>query len=500
MSAAPRTPTVAIVGAGMSGLCMGMGLKKAGIDSFTIYEKADRVGGTWRENTYPGLQCDVPSLLYQYSFETNPDWSKTFSPGGEIWRYLDRVADRHDLRSHIEFGKEVVDARFEAGAGTTGRWRIRTSDGAESTADFLVSACGVLHHPRVPDIEGLDSFEGTAFHSARWDHSVDLRGKRVGVVGTGSTGVQIVGAVAEAAGRLTLFQRTAQWVLPMPNLPSSPVSRALQRRFPVLSRLGRRWTQALFELFAVALVRPGWQRSFVSWACRRNLRRVKDPELRRGLTPDYQPMCKRLVLSNGFYKAMQRDNVALVTDAIDHVEPRGVVTVDGTLHELDVLVLATGFDAHAYMRPLELTGPDGLTLSEAWSDGRRAYRTVAVPGFPNFFMLLGPHSPVGNVSLITVAETQARYVMRWIDLWRKGKVATMAPTAEATARFNEELRGALPSTVWVTGCRSWYLDEHGDPELWPWSQARHRDALREPVLADFDVTTVAERDEPARAA
>ena len=215
----------------------------------------------------------------------------------------------------------------------------------------------------------------------------------------------------------------------MPNLPASRPSRALMRRFPLLSRLGYRWTQAVFELFAVALIRPGWQRSLVSWGCRRNLRRVKDPELRRGLTPDYQPMCKRLVLSNGFYKAMQRDNVELVTDAIDHVEPEGVVTKDGRLHELDVLVLATGFDAHAYMRPLELTGQNGVTLGEAWRDGRRAYRTVAVPGFPNFFMLLGPHSPVGNVSLITVAETQAKYVMRWIELWRQGRVATMAPDA-----------------------------------------------------------------------
>jgi len=478
----------------MSGLCMGMKLKRAGIESFTIYEKADRVGGTWRENTYPGLRCDVPSLLYQYSFDPNPDWSHTFSPGDEIWRYFEAATDRHALRSHIEFGKEIVDARFE-----DGRWRIRTGDGDEATADFLVSACGVLHHPRVPKIDGLESFEGAAFHSARWDHSVDLRGKRVAVVGTGSTGVQIVTALAESAGRLTLFQRTAQWILPVPNLPASRPSRALMRRFPLLSKLGYRWTQAVFELFAVALIRPGWQRSLVSWGCRRNLRRVKDPELRRGLTPDYQPMCKRLVLSNGFYKAMQRNNVELVTDAIDHVEPAGVVTKDGALHELDVLVLATGFDAHAYMRPLELTGQNGVTLGEAWRDGRRAYRTVAVPGFPNFFMLLGPHSPVGNVSLITVAETQAKYVMRWIELWRQGRVATMAPTAEATARFNEELRGALPGTVWVTGCQSWYLDEHGTPELWPWSQARHRDTLREPVLEEFEVGPMP-AEEPARAA
>ena len=490
-----RTPTVAIVGAGMSGLLMGMRLRRAGIESFTIYEKADRVGGTWRENTYPGLHCDVPSILYQYSFDPNPDWSKTFSPGDEIWRYLDDSADRHRLRDHIRFGKEIVDAKFEEG-----RWRIRTGDGEEATADFLVSACGVLHHPRTPDFEGLDSFEGAVFHSARWDHSVELSGRRIGVVGTGSTGVQIVTALAGSAGHLSLLQRTAQWILPIPNLPASRFSKALLRRFPALSRLGYRITQAMFELFAVALIRPGWQRRYVSWACRRNLARVKDPELRRGLTPDYQPMCKRLVLSNGFYDAMQRDNVSLVTDAIDHVEPRGVVTKDGTLHELDVLVLATGFDAHAYMHPLQLTGPSGVTLAEAWADGRRAYRTVAVPGFPNFFMLMGPHSPIGNVSLIAVAEAQSKYVMSWIRLWREGLVTTMAPTAEATARFNEDVRAALPGTVWVTGCNSWYLDEDGTPELWPWSQARHREALREPVLAEFELDGVPAEGEPARAA
>ena len=473
---------MAIVGAGMSGLCMGTKLKAAGIESFKIYEKADRLGGTWRDNTYPGLQCDVPSLLYQYSFDPNPDWSRTFSPGHEIWRYLESVADRHSLLPHIRFGKEVVDARFE-----DGRWHIRTADGEQAEADFLVSASGVLHHPRYPAIEGLDRFEGDWFHSARWDHDVELRDKRVAVVGTGSTGVQIVTALASVAGRLMLFQRTAQWILPMGNWRQSRAGRALLRRFPGLNRLGYRVTQAGFDLMAVALIRPGWQRTLVSRACRNHLRSIKDPELRRRLTPDYQPMCKRLVLSDGFYSAMQRPNVSLVTEEIERVEPSGIVTSDGTLHELDVLVLATGFDAHAYMSPMEVTGPEGRTLSDAWSGGRRAYRTVAVPGFPNFFMLLGPHSPIGNVSLIAVAETQADYVMRWIELWRREQVSTMAPTPEATERFNEELRQALPGTVWVTGCQSWYLDERGVPELWPWSQQRHRAALREPVLEEFEL-------------
>ena len=473
---------MAIVGAGMSGLCMGIKLRQAGIEEFTIYEKADRLGGTWRDNTYPGLQCDVPSLLYQYSFDPNPDWSRTFSPGGEICRYLEQVADKHGLRPHIRFGQEVVDARFE-----DGRWRIRTAAGEEAEADFLVSASGVLHHPRYPNIEGLDDFQGDWFHSARWDHEVELRGKRIAVVGTGSTGVQIITALAPMAGRLVLFQRTAQWILPVSNWRQSRPGRALLRRFPALNRLGYRVTQQTFDLLAVALIRPGWQRSLVSWACRNHLRAIKDPELRRRLTPDYQPMCKRLVLSDGFYDAMQRPNVSLVTDAIERVEPTGIRTADGALHEVDVLVLATGFDAHAYMSPMEVTGPDGRTLSEAWRGGRRAYRTVAVPGFPNFFMLLGPHSPIGNVSLIAVAETQADYVMRWIELWRAGTVSAMTPSSEATERFNEQLRNALPGTVWVTGCQSWYLDERGVPELWPWSQRRHRAALREPVLEEFEL-------------
>ena len=236
-----------------------------------------------------------------------------------------------------------------------------------------------------------------------------------------------------------------------------------------------------------ALIEPGWQRSLVSWVCRRHLKSVKDPELRRRLTPDYRPMCKRLAISPRFYRAMQRENVDLVTEAIDHAEPRGIVTRDGSLHEIDVLVFATGFDAHAYMRPMELVGEGGITLEEAWREGPRAYLTVAIPRFPNFFMLIGPHSPVGNHSLIPVAEVQAGYAMRWIGMWREGRVSTIAPTEEATRRFNEQMRSAMPSTIWVTGCRSWYIGEDGTPEVWPWTPRRHRELLREPAVEEFDV-------------
>jgi cation diffusion facilitator CzcD-associated flavoprotein CzcO len=260
------------------------------------------------------------------------------------------------------------------------------------------------------------------------------------------------------------------------------------RRFPALTRLGRAGYQAYVEkVFGRAVVRPGWQRTLMSANCRLYLRTVRDPELRRKLTPDYHPMCKRLVFSPGFFRAVQRPNVELVTEAIERLAPRGIVTRDGRLHEADVIVLATGFDAHAYLRPVELVGESGVTLDDAWADGVRAYRSVALPGFPNFFMMLGPHSPIGNQSLITISEAAADYIVGWVRRLRRGDVASVAPTAEATDRFNSEIRAAMPNTVWVTGCKSWYLGKDGQPELWPWPPERHAEMLREPALAEFEV-------------
>ncbi len=472
-----------IAGAGMSGICMGIKLREAGIESFRIFEKAAEAGGTWRDNTYPGLVCDVPSRFYSYSFDSNPDWSRVYSPSAEIKDYFDRAADRFGVRPKIEFGREVKAARWE-----DGRWRIELADGERVEADFFVSACGVLHHPRYPAIEGIEDFEGAAFHSARWDHSVELRGKRVGVVGSGSTGVQIVTALAGVAGRLSLFQRTAQWVFPFPNFHYREWSRRLMRHFPALRGLAYQGWQRWFEGgVARAVVEPGRRRQLIGAICRANLRSVRDPGLRRRLTPPDQPMCKRLVVSGGFYRAVQRPGVEVVTDAIERVEPRGVVTRDGRLHELDVLVLATGFDAHAYLRPIELVGDGGVTLAEAWRDGPRAHRTVALPGFPNFFMLIGPHSPVGNQSVVMIAESQADFVLGWIRRFRDGEMDAVTPRPEAMARYYEELRAALPNTVWMTGCDSWYLGADGLPELWPWTPERHREMLAEPLLEEFDV-------------
>ena len=480
-----RALNVAIVGAGMSGLCMAAKLQDAGIDTFTIFESADDVGGTWRDNTYPGLHCDVPSRFYSYSFRSNPEWSRFMSPGGEIHRYFRQVAEERGIISHIRFGTEVTAARFQ-----DGRWSVTTPAGTEAY-DIVVTATGVLRIPRYPDIPGIDTFDGPVFHSARWDHSVSLADKRIGLIGTGSTGVQITAELGGKVPGLKIFQRTAQWVLPLPNPHYARRTRAAMRRWPVLNRLGYRVWQHFFENgLAPAVIAPGWQRRTVSAVCRWNLQlSVRDSELRRRLTPTYQAMCKRLAMSSRYYRAVQAPGVEVITGGIDHVDPKGVVTADGKLHEVDLLVLATGFDTHAYVRPIDVVGDNGLTLEEAWRDGPQAYRSVAVPGFPNLFMLIGPHSPVGHQSLVMIAETQADYVIWWINQIRDGKVLAAMPTEVATKDYNEAIKAAMPQTVWVTGCNSWYLGKDGLPELFPWAAARHRELLATPELSDFDVRT-----------
>jgi cation diffusion facilitator CzcD-associated flavoprotein CzcO len=481
-----RTVNVAIVGAGMSGICMAVKLQDAGIDTFTIFEQADDVGGTWRDNTYPGLCCDVPSRFYSYSFRPNPSWSRLMSPGPEIHDYFRQVVDERNIRGHIRFGAEVTSARFH-----DGQWRVVTAGGAENF-DVLITATGVLRVPRYPDIAGLDTFAGPLFHSSRWDHSIRLHDKRIGLIGTGSTGVQITAELGGKVRELTIFQRTAQWVFPTPNLRYSRLTKAALRRWPALNNIGYRFWQTYLEQASLgrAAVEPGWQRRWMTAMCRWNLRlSVRDPELRRKLTPDYHAMCKRQVLAGHYYRSVQKPGVRLVTEAIDRVEPRGVVTADGVLHELDLLVLATGFDARAYVRPMEIVGEHGMTLDEVWEDGPHAYRSVAVPGFPNLFMLMGPHSPIGNQSLVIIAENQADYAMWWIDGIRDGRIVSASPTAAATKDYNEQMKSAMPQTIWVTGCNSWYLGKDGLPELFPWRPERHRELLRSPVFDDFDVRT-----------
>lgn len=368
---------VAIIGAGMSGLCMAIKLQDAGVEDFTIFEKADDVGGTWRDNTYPGLTCDVPSRYYAYSFRPNPEWSHMLPPGPEIHQYFRQVAAERGIRRHIRFGTDVTDATYR-----DGKWWVTTAVGIEAF-DVLVTATGFLRVPRYPDIVGLDTFVGPMFHSSRWDHSVSLPDKRIALIGTGSTGVQITSEIGGKVKHLKVFQRTAQWICRWPNPSVSEGTKSALRRWTWLNTFAYWfWGGFVRSIFGVAPVRPGWQRWLYQTQCRWNLRlSVRDRELHKKLTPADQPMCKRMIFANRYYRAVQSPGVEIVTEAIERVEPRGVVTADGTLHEVDVLVLATGFDFHAYVRPLTVTGENGRTLEEAWVDGPRAYRAVAVPGF-----------------------------------------------------------------------------------------------------------------------
>ncbi len=476
-----RQLDICVVGAGMSGLLMGIRLEAAGIGSFRIFEKADSVGGTWRENTYPGLTCDVPSYFYSYSFEPNPDWSRRFSPGPEIRAYFESVAEKYGVLRYVAFNEKIERASYEDGG-----WTLETQGGEKTTADVVITATGALHQWRYPAIPGLEKFGGALFHSAEWDHDVELAGRRIGVVGNGSSGVQMMAPLSEVAHHLTMFQRTAQWILPVGNREYPPELRSRARRFPFIPRLARMYYQRMFEVFSAAVVEPGRRRRAVADRCRAYLASVEDPELRRKLTPDYEPMCKRLIMSRDFYPTLAKEHVDLVTEGIDHVEARGVVTKDGVLHELDVLVLATGFDTHAWGID-EVVGAHGRSLREVWADGTRAYRSVAVPGFPNFFMLVGPNSPIGNISLIDVSEVQAEYILGCIRRLQGGDVAALSPSEEATRRFHAALLDAMQDTVWVTGCNSWYLDADGVPNTWPWTAKRFHKEMRRPDFADFEL-------------
>ncbi len=486
-----RNPRIAIIGAGMSGLAAAAKLRAAGMDDFVVYEKADRVGGTWRENTYPGLSCDVPSRYYSYTFAPNPHWSRLFSRGAEIQEYLRRVAVDLDLMRHIRFGTEVDEAEW-TDAGT---WSVRTRTGEEQEFDFVVSAAGILHHPRVPEIPGLDDFRGAAFHSARWDHSVPLDGRRVAVIGSGSTGAQITVALSPRCSEYKLFARTPQWVFPTPNPHYSRLSRLLLASFPALNRhwgrIAYRGWQKYFEtIFALAVIRPGWQRSLVTAGSHVHLRRVKATSLRERLHPKDKPACKRMIFASGFYKRFNDGDAELVDTAIERVTETGIRTVDGRLHEVDVIVLATGFHAHTYLQPVELIGPDGLRLSKVWSGEPRGYRTVALPGFPNFFVLLGPHSPIGNQSLFMITETQVDYVLKWVERWRAGDFDVAAPTETATEAFQQEMSTAFPATIWMSGCDSWYLGKDGLPSLWPFTPQAHRDMLAAPNLDEWNLAKI----------
>ncbi len=479
-----REPRVVIVGAGMSGIAMGVALKRAGYEDFTILEKGADVGGTWYWNRYPGLSCDVPSQLYQYSFHVKPDWKRVFATGQEIREYHAEVVDRFGLREHLRLSTEVNEARWSEDG-----WELGTADGDEVTADFVVMATGVLHHPNVPEIPGLDDFDGRVIHSARWDDETDHTGKRVAVIGTGSTGVQLVCELARTAEQVTLFSRSPQWVLWGPTEMRQPAAlTGLFKRFPSLNRAWFNFLLRSSWFFTDIVTRPSWRRRLLQAAARRRIATIADRELRKKLTPDYEPLCKRQVVSGSFLNAVRRPNVEVVNGAIDHVRADGIVTADAQAREFDLIALATGFKAHNYMRPMNLVGRDGLTIDEAWATGPRAYRMTAIPGFPNLFTILGPNSPVGSLPLHWCAELSSRYIVQWLDRFASGELESVEPTEEATAAFNAQAAEGLGPTVWNTGCNSWYQQEDGTIDLWPFDRATMRRMLAAPEPAHFHVS------------
>ncbi len=474
----------AVIGAGFAGVLSAVKLLEAGFEDVVVYEKADRLGGTWRENTYPGVACDVPSQLYSYSFALNPEWSHVFSSGAEILDYLQAVADRHGLERCIRYGTEVTQLEF-----TDGRWQIETNQGSD-VADVVIAATGVLHHPALPEFEGLDSFAGSTFHSARWDHSVELSGARVGVVGTGSSAVQMVSALVDQVDQLYLFQRTAQWIMPANNDAVDDEQKARYRDDVSAMQAERDQVYAAFTgFFGNAIIdaeSPAAQ--MIHDTCVANLEHsVEDPELRELLRPDYRAACKRLVLSPNFYRQISKPNAHLVVESIERIEPEGVRTADGVLHELDVLVLATGFRVDRFLRPIRVIGRDGVDLNERWAAHPVAYLSVSVPDFPNLFMLNGPNGPVGNFPLIEVAELQFAYVMQLIDRIAAGEYTEVSATTAATEQRERARVEATKKTIWVTGCRSWYLDSDGVPAAWPWTFDHFREVMETPELADFDL-------------
>ncbi len=489
-----QSPTIIIAGAGMSGMLMAYRLLQAGITSFEVLEKSDSaVGGTWRDNTYPGLACDIPAYWYAYSFEPNFEITHRYLRGPQLRAYFEQFADKHGLRKYIRLNQTVESVVYEEGG-----WTVTTTDGKVRRAKFYVSATGILHLPSIPNFEGVSTFEGPSFHSARWDHSVDLQGKRVGLIGTGSTAVQITCGIHERVEKLSLFQRTAHWVHPAADKAHSALERWCARNVPGFYKFRVLLMRLYFEATIAAAV-VGDQRKLDRFenTCRTFLETVEDPELRAKLTPDYRCGCKRLIISDDFYQAVQSPAVDLVTTGIDRIEPAGIRTKDGRLHELDVIVFATGFHPEAVL-PIEVTGRHGQSLTEEWSQGAEGYLSVVAAGYPNFFMTLGPHSPGGNYSVIGISECQTDYIMQLIEAYRAGEYDEIDVKPEAQARFNESLYEQMKNTVWVSGCQSWYQDSRGIPILWPWTPKKFRRDLAHPNWSDFELRHVsAPANEPA---
>ena len=484
---------VLIIGTGFSGIGMAIRLKQAGFDNFTVLEQAAAVGGTWRDNHYPGVACDVPSHLYSFSFEPNPNWSRMFAPQREILAYLNHCADKYGVRPHIQFGAEVVKAEFD---DKRGQWLVTTKAGKRYRTRALVAGGGGLSKPVFPDIPGLERFKGKKFHSARWDHDYPLAGQRVGVVGTGASAIQIVPSIVDKVAHLKLFQRTPPWILPKPNFRFGEKQQQRFADHPWLARLLRRGLYWALESSALGFtgILPQFHGRAQRQANALLQTQIKDPVLRAKLTPSYRIGCKRILLSNDYYPALQQPNAEVVTDGIAEIREHSIVTRDGQEHAVDAIIFATGFQAAESMAPFEVIGRDGVELNSAWSETPEAYLGSTVTGFPNLFMLVGPNTGLGHNSMVFMIESQIQYVVDAVRTLRTRSLASVEVKSSVQKAFNEKLMERMARTVWSTGgCISWYQNKAGrNTTLWPGFTFEFRYRTRQFDVENYEARALAD--------
>jgi len=473
-------PRVLIIGLGHSGLCLGIALKKAGIHSFTILEKCERLGGTWRDNVYPGAACDSPAFAYCFSFEQKTDWSRKWAFQSEILDYMQLCAEKYGLLPHTHFGREVASARFDEEAGV---WRVRTVSGNEYEAEYLISSVGQLNRPSVPAIPGLERFQGAKFHSARWDHDVNLTGKTVACIGNAASAIQFVPEIAKQLEKLHIFQRSANWMMPKFDREFSESEKRRFTRVPLLAKLYRCWIWLSFELTWPIFRGVRWMSKRLERLAVREMRKViKDPELQEALIPDYPIGGKRILISDDYYQTLNRENVEVVLDEIDHLTEDAVVTKNGTEVHVDVVILATGFESTSFLAPMHLEGLARRSLQKEWENGAQAYLGMTHPGFPNFFMTYGPNTNLGHNSILFMIECQTRYILDCIRQATKRRLRFIDLRQDVLDRYNRDIQRELAGTVWTATDHSWYKNDAGritnnwsGPTIRYWWKTRNAD-------------------------
>lgn len=477
--------SIIVVGTGFAGIGMGIKLKENGFNNFTIIEKANEVGGTWRENTYPGAACDIKSHLYSFSFEPNPHWTREFSPQPEILKYLIDVTDKHNLREHIRFNWEMKKASFD---DETSTWKVWNQNGEMLEANFVVLGTGPLHIPQIPDIKGMGTFKGPVFHSAKWDHSVDLKGKRIASIGTGASAIQFVPEIAPDAEKLYLFQRTAPWIIPKPDGDINDTMKAIFSDMPVTAQINRALIYAFNEMQVVGFVYSKQiMKMLEKLANMYREKKVKDPELRAKLTPNYTIGCKRILLTNNYYDAVTRSNVDVITDGIKEVGENFIVTNDGKKLEVDVIICGTGFYVANSYQFMNVSGRNGVELNKLWKTTPEAYLGTTVSGFPNAFIMIGPNTGLGHNSMVFMIECQLSYIIDALNTMVEKGYKTMEVKQVIQDKFNEEIQKKLKNTVWNTGgCKSWYLTEDGkNATVWPDFTFRYKQKTKKINPSDF---------------